>query len=142
MAGAMVVIEPRLPECLAGKAIKMRSCHTLREHGGAERDMSGEDAGDMILDCHGRRIWSGPDRSRDIGCAIIVLAAAIDQKNLVRSNGAVGLWRYAIMNNGAVLTGAGYRGKTFPPKMGTLAAKFQQLGGGAYLRFAARGCRF
>jgi hypothetical protein len=70
MAGAVVVVEPDLPQRSSGKGIQMRTADTLREHERGDGDMTLQHAGHAFAQGVGRLGGAGPDRTGDVGGAV------------------------------------------------------------------------
>src|SRR5690606_25679447 len=107
MAGAMGVIEPDLPQILPGEAVELRAARALREAGGGDRDVALEDAGEAVLHLGRRRTHR--DGAGDVGRAVRILAARIDQIERIHLDLAVRLRAHAVMDDGAIGAGAGNR---------------------------------
>src|SRR6185369_2245983 len=104
MPGAVVVIEPDLPERPAGQHVEAAAGGALRELHRGERDVAFEHAGEAILHLRGWR--ADRDGARDVGGAIEILAAGIDQVDRVHLDLAAALLRDLVMDDCAVRPGA------------------------------------
>ena len=71
--GAVVEIEPRFPERLAGEAVELRAGDALGEHGAGDGDVPLQHARETVLHL-GRRRAHG-DGAGDVGGAVLVLRA-------------------------------------------------------------------
>ena len=65
----------------ARERIDLRAVRSFREHDGGDGDMAFENAREAVL--HFRRRFADDDGARDVGRAVFILRAGIDQKNLV-----------------------------------------------------------
>ncbi len=76
MAGAVIVVEPRLPQRRAGDGVEMRPRHALRKAQGGEGEMPLQDAGGT-RDELGRRIPRPryPQGAGDVGGAVRIVRA-------------------------------------------------------------------
>ena len=81
------------------------------------------------LDLGGRGTGAGPDGAGDIGGAVEVLAAGIDQIDLVRPDRAVGFRGNAVVDDGAMLPRAGNGREAFAAEQGNRLPERQQLFG-------------
>ena len=79
VAGAVVEIEPDVPKRLAGESVELCAGDTFREHGDVNRDMALEHAGEAVF--HFGGCGADDDGAGDVGGAILVLRAGIDQEN-------------------------------------------------------------
>src|SRR4051812_4828305 len=100
----MGVIEPRLPQRPTSKAVELRPARSLGEHGGSNRDVPFEHAGEAVA--HLRR-WL-PDRhgAGDVGGAVDILAAGVDQIERALLELAVGLLARLVVDDRTVRPGA------------------------------------
>ena len=120
MAGAMVVVQPRLPQRAAGKASR---CTPPTPPGTPRwRWRCGLSA--PASPARATRRWragAGPDGAGDVGCAVLELRAAVDQVDLVGVQLAVGGLGHPVVDDRAVLAGAGDRGEAFAAEASTSA---------------------
>ena len=105
VAGAVVEIEPGLPQRGARQRIELGAAGVLREHRAGDGDMALEHAGEAVAHLVGRR--ADRDGAGDVGGAVLVLRAGIDQEQLVLAEGAVGGAGDAVMHDRPVRPGAG-----------------------------------
>ena len=104
MAGAVVEIDAGLPERLPRERIELRAGGAVGEHRGRDRDMALEHAGEAVAHLGGR--LADDDGAGDVGGAVLILAAGIDQEQIAGRDRAVGLAGDAIMHDRAVRAGA------------------------------------
>src|SRR4029077_19218265 len=76
---AMVEVEPGAPERHARERVDLGPGRSRRKHGASDGDMALQDPGEAVAHQAGRP----PDRDRtgDVGRAVFVLRAAVDEKN-------------------------------------------------------------
>ena len=100
MAGAVGVIEPRFPQRPPGEAVELRSARALGEDRGGDRDMALEHAGEAVAHFLGR--LADRHGAGDVGGAVDILAARIDQIERAGLELAVGLLARLVMDDRAV----------------------------------------
>ena len=91
VAGAVIEVEPLRPQELARKGIELRAGRAVGKDRARDRDMTLEHAGETVAHLGGRR--ADRDGAGDVGGAVLVLAAGIDQEQLARRDRAIGLAR-------------------------------------------------
>ena len=100
VAGAVIEIEAGLPEELPRQRVELRAGGAVRKHRARDRDMALEHEGEVPAHLGGRR--ADGDGAGDVGGAVVVLGAGIDQEQFVRRDAAVAVARDAVMHDGAV----------------------------------------
>ena len=107
--GAVIVIEPDLPQRAPRERIEMRTADALAETP-AWRSRYGPSSRASRARASRRRLGrAGPDRAGDIGRAVGILRAGVDQIDLVRPDRPVALLGDAVVDDRTVLAGAGDR---------------------------------
>ena len=139
MAGAVIIIQPRLPQGGACEGIDMRPANAVRKHQPRQGDMTLHHPRDPIADCRRGGARAGPDGAGDIGGAVWILRTGVDQIHLIRCDAAVGCRAHPVMDDGAVRSGARNRRKTFAAKIFYFLPQGQQLRGGG--DFGGGSCR-
>ena len=131
MAGAMGIIQPLRPQILAGQNVKLAAARALGEDGAGKRDMALEDQGEVVAHLLRRR--ADRYRAGDVGGAVAILPARIDQIEAAALDRAIGLFLDPIMDDGAVRSRAADRveGQVFQ-QPAILAEGFQPVGGGQF----------
>src|SRR3954447_16612053 len=119
--GAVRIIEPRFPQRPTGEAVELTSARALGEDGGGNRDMALEHAGEAVAHLVGR--LADRHGAGDVGGAVDILAARIDQVERSGLELAVGLLARLVMDDGAVGTGARDAVEAEVAKLGVLAAQ-------------------
>ena len=109
VAGAVIVVEPRVPERRAGEGVELGARRPLREAGHRERDVAPEDTREPIPLLRRRR--ADRDGPRDVGGAVEVLRARVDQVQHARLEPAVGARRRAVVDDRPVGPGPRDRGE-------------------------------
>ncbi len=104
VAGAVVEIESRGPQILPREAVELRARRAVGKHRPRQRDMALEHAGEVLAHRFTRR--SDRDGAGDVGRAVFVLRAGIDQKQLARHDAPVARAGDAVMHDGTVRAGA------------------------------------
>src|SRR5437867_9994473 len=104
MAGAVLEVEPGLPQTRTCERIKLGAGGAFGEHRARDRDMALEHAGEALA--HLRRRLADRDGAGDVGGAVLVLRAGIDQEQLARLDRPIGLAGDAVVHDGAVRAGA------------------------------------
>ena len=137
VAGAVIEIEPGAPEILPRQRIELRAGRAVRKHRARDGDMALEHQREIPPHLGGRHAHR--DRARDVGGAVLVLAAGIEQIKLVRRNAAIGFARHAVMHDGAVGAGAGNgRERNVLEHSGLAAKALHRFDRGDLGQFAAR----
>ena len=109
MAGAVIEIEAVAPEKLPRQRIELCAVGAVGKYRAGDRDVALEHQGEILAHVRARR--ADRDGAGDIGGAVLVLAAGIDQKQFVGPDPSVGSHGDAIMHNCGVGAGAGDGGK-------------------------------
>src|SRR5262249_19685963 len=104
VAGAVVEVESLRPQELPSKGVELGAGRTLGKDRARNCDMALEHAGEAVAHLGSR--LADRDGAGNVGGAVLVLAAGVDQKQLARRNDAIALGRDAIMDDRAVGTGA------------------------------------
>src|SRR5216684_2064926 len=137
VAGAVVVVEPDLPQRAARQRVELRAGGALGEAAGGERDVALEHAGEAVA--HLRRRLADRHRARDVGGAVEILRAGIDEIERARLEPALALGRGAVMHDGAVGPGAGDGGKAQIAEIVARGAERREAIGGGDLGEPALG---
>src|ERR1700730_2653831 len=104
MAGTVVEIETGPPQRNSRERIYLRACGALGKNRAGNGDMALEDTGEAVAHQSG---WLAHRESAgDIGCAVLILAARINQKYPL-ADLRVGLDGHTIMRNGGIGAGGG-----------------------------------
>src|SRR5438105_4419834 len=129
MAGAVVVIEPLLPERAARKGVQLRACRPFRKAREGERDMPLKHAREAVA--HLVAGLADRDRAGDVGRAIEILRAGVEEVERSGFEAALGLGHRAVMHDRAVWAGAGDRREAQIAEQLALAPKgFEPVAGG------------
>src|SRR5438045_8785833 len=96
----MGVIEPRFPQWPTGETVELASARALGEHGGGDRDMALEHPGEAVAHFFGR--LTDRHGAGDVGRAVDILAARIDQIERAFLELAVGLLARFVVDDRAV----------------------------------------
>ena len=94
---------------------------------------------DAVAQFGGGRAGAGPDGAGDVGRAVLELGAAVDQVDLVAVQRAVGFRRDPVVDDGAVLAGAGDGGEALATEALQFGAEGEQLLGGPDFGRGSRG---
>ena len=95
-------------------------------------------AGHPLAQLVRRRAGAGPDGAGDVGRAVRILRAGVDQVDFVGVDRPVGRLRHPVMDDRAVLAGAGDGGEAFAAEPSHLRAQRQQRCRGGHLGLVAR----
>ena len=87
VAGAVIEIEPGLPQELPRQRVELRAGGAVGKHRARDRDMALEHAGEAVAHLGARR--ADRDGAGDVGGAVLVLAAGIDQKEFAGRDAAI-----------------------------------------------------
>ena len=79
MSRAVVEIEPRPPKRGARQSVDLGAVRSRRKDGAGDRDMTFQHAGEPVA--HERAWPPDGDRAGDVGRAVFILRAAVDEKN-------------------------------------------------------------
>src|SRR5580700_2409539 len=104
MAGAVIEVEARAPQKLPRKRIELRAAGAVREYRTRDGNVALEHEREALAKVIGSRAHD--HGAGDVGGAVLVLAAGIDQKQLTRRDAAVALAGHAIVHDGSVGAGA------------------------------------
>ena len=127
VAGAVGVIEARFPQRPAGEAVELAAARALGEDRGGDRDMALEHAGEAVAHLVGR--LADRHGAGDVGGAVDILAARIDQVERALLELAVGLLARLVVDDRAVRPRARDAVEREVAKLGILAAKrFEMVG--------------
>ncbi len=113
VAGAVIEIEPGPPQKLPRQSVELRAGGAVRKHGAGDGDVALEHQSEIAAHLGARR--ADGNRARDVGGAVFILAAGIDEEQLARCDAAVAGAGDAVMHDGAVGTGAGDGGERERP---------------------------
>src|SRR4051794_32910782 len=100
VAGAVGVIQPGFPQRPASEAVELRAARALREDRRRDRDVALEHAGEAVAHFRGR--LADRHRARDVGGAVDILAARINEIERARLELAVGFLARFVMDDRAV----------------------------------------
>src|SRR5262249_58788778 len=109
VAGAVVEVEALRPQELPCERVELRAGRALGEDRARNRDMTLEHTGEAVAHFGGR--LADRDGSGNVGCAVLVLGAGVDEKQLTRRYDAIAPARDTVMHDRAVGTRAGDRRK-------------------------------
>ena len=109
MAGAMVVVHSGQPQGIARQRIEITPGKALRPARPAERDHALQHPGKRPLG--GLWCWAHGDCAGDVGGAVEILPAAVDQQELPRRHRTVGPLGHPVMHNGPMWARAADRVK-------------------------------
>src|SRR5262249_42560511 len=105
VAGAVVEVEALRPQELPRKRVELRTGRALGGDRARNRDMTFEHAGEAVAHFGGR--LADRDGAGNVGGAVLVLAAGVDQEQLTRRNGAIAPAGDAVMHDRTVGARAG-----------------------------------
>ena len=129
VAGAVVVIEPGFPQAHPGEGIDLRARRPLGKDRAGDGDVALQHAGEAIA--HRVRGRADGDGAGDVGGAVSVLRAGIDQEEFAGLRRAVGGAGDAVMDDGTVRARAGNgREGDIAQQAALLAEILQRLDGG------------
>ncbi len=137
VAGAVVVVAAGQPQVPAGEHLVPLAGGAGRERGQRAVDVAHQHAREHLL-LAGRRLAEG-DGARDVGGALEVLAAAVDQVDALPPQPAVRLLRGAVVDDRAVGTEAADRAEAAVLAVPILPPELPQLVGGRDLGDVALG---
>ena len=124
MAGAVVEIDAGLPQRLTRERIELRAGGPVGEDRARDRDVALEHPGEAVA--HFRRGLADRHGAGDVGGAVLVLAAGVDQEQLAGGDRAIGGARDAVMNDRAVRSRAGDGGERDVLQQAAVAAEALQ----------------
>ena len=128
VAGAVLEIEPGLPQELPRQRVELRAGGAVRKHRARDRDVAAQHAGKAVA--HFRRRLADRDGAGDVGGAVFVLRAGIDQQEIAGRDPPVALAGDAVVHDRAVRTGAGDgRERDVLQRAGVAAEALQRLDG-------------
>ena len=128
VAGAVLEIDAGLPQELPRQRIELRAGGAVGKHRARDRDMAAQHAGEAVA--HFRRWFADRDGAGDVGGAVLILRAGIDQQEIAGRDPPVGLAGDAVMHDGAVRSGAGDgRKRNVLQRAGVAAEGFQRFHG-------------
>src|SRR5438477_781642 len=137
VAGAVGIIEPRFPQRTAGEAVELRPARAFRKYRGRDGDMALEDAGEAVAHLVGR--LADRHGAGNVGGAIDILAAGVDQIERALLELAVGLLARAVVDDGAVRASAGNAVERKVAELRVFAAQCFEMVGRLQLIDAALG---
>ena len=127
--GAVVVVEPLLPQPMAGKGVELGPGRPFRKAREGQRDMALQHPGKAVA--HLVRGLADRDGAGHVGRAVQVLRARIEQVKRARLEPLFGLRQRPVMDDGAVRPGPRDRRKAQIAEMFALAAEgFEPVAGG------------
>src|SRR6516165_10308286 len=100
VSGAMVVVEPLLPQRAAGEGVELCASSAPRKARQCQRDMALEHAGKAVA--HLLRRLANRDRPRDVGRSVEILGARIEEVEGARFETLFGFRHRAVMNDRTV----------------------------------------
>src|SRR5262249_47786179 len=121
-------VEAFRPQELPRKGVELGAGRAFGKDRARNRDMALEHAGEAVAHLGSR--LADRDGAGNVGGAVLVLAAGVDQQQLTRRNDAIALGRDAIMDDRAVGTGAsdGWKGNVLE-QPGVAAKAFERRDG-------------
>src|SRR5712671_5662946 len=122
VAGAVIVIEPLLPERATGEGVELRAGGAFGEPRRRQRDVALEDAGEAVA--HFRARGTDRDRAGNVGRAVEVLRARIEEEEGSRLEPLLALRGRPIMHDRAVRSGTGDRREAQIAEMLAAATQF------------------
>src|SRR5579864_5436532 len=132
MPGTVVVIETDLPQRPPGEPVELRPGRALREARGRQRDMALEHPSEVLAHLVAR--LADRDGAGDIGGAVEILRAGIEQIERARLEQLLGLRAGAVMHDGAIRPGPRDRREAeVAEKLAFLAEGFEPVAGGDLL---------
>src|SRR5262249_58564833 len=100
MAGAVVEIDPRLPQIAAREGIELGAGRGVGKYGARERNVALEH--EREARAHLRSRLTDGNGAGNVRGAILILAAGIDEEQLAGHDRAIGARRHTIMHDGPV----------------------------------------
>ena len=105
MAGAVIVVEAGLPERPAGEGVDLGAGGADGKAGGGDGDMALQHAGEAVA--HFLARLADRHGAGDVGGAVAILGAGIDQVERAGFEGRIRFRRNPVVDDGAVRPGAG-----------------------------------
>src|SRR4249920_1768239 len=105
MAGAMIVVQPRLPQRASREGVKMRPTDTMRKYQRGNGNVALQYPRRLLTQSRGRLARSSPECAGYISRAVDILGSRIDQVHLVRLNRSVTLVRNPVMYDRTMFAG-------------------------------------
>src|SRR5207342_3241478 len=121
VSSAVVEIEPSLPQCCAGQRIELRAAGVLGEDGSRNGNVTFEYARETVA--HFVTRLADDYSASDVGGAVFVLCARIDQEQLIFTDAAVRSLRHAVMHDGTIRPSTGDCGERDILERSRIAAK-------------------
>ena len=103
--GAVLEIEAGLPEILSRQAVELRAGGAVGKYRPRDRDMTAQHAGETVA--HFFDGFADRDGAGDVGGAVFILRAGIDQQEIAGRDPPVAPAGDAVVHDGAVRAGAG-----------------------------------
>ena len=125
VAGAVVIVEAQLPERHARQDVEVDAGAALLEAGGRHVQMAAQHGGVVALLLFGE--LADRKGAGDVGAALEIVSAGIDQQEAIESHGDVGLLGGLVVDDGAVLAGGDDRRKALIDEIGALFAVGKEL---------------
>ena len=105
MSGAVGIIHSSMPQMHPRETVELRTGGTLGEGRQRKRDVALEHAGEAVLVLGARLAWADPHGAGDVGGAIEILPARIDQIDRVRRDCDVGGFIHFVVRAGGMRPG-------------------------------------
>ena len=138
MAGAVIVVDPRIPKRFAREGIERSAGRAFREARGRKRNMTLQHTGKTVAHFRGR--CADNHRACHVGGAVRILSARIDQVDLVAADRTIARACDAIVRKRGVRRRAGNRIETDVDKRVRCApVAFQHFRRLDFAQLAARG---
>ncbi len=132
VAGAVIVVEPGLPQRPPREPVELRTGRAFRKTRGRQRDMALQYAGEVLAHLGGWR--ADRDGAGDVGGAVEVLRPGIEKIERPGLQELFGLGAGAVMHDRAVRAGAGDRREAEVTEVFALLAEgFEPVAGGDLL---------
>ncbi len=132
MPGAVVVVEPRLPERLARQRVDLTAGRALGKAQVRKRHMALQHQG--VVAAHGGRRLAHRDGPGDVGRAFRKLSAAVQQEEFARTQRAAAFLGHAVVDDRPVRPGPGDRIEAQVPQVRQLAPQRVKPVGDLHLR--------
>ena len=133
VAGAVGVIDARLPQILPRQHVELAAAGALGKHCTVNLDVAFQHAGETVAHFSGRLARADPHGAGDVGGAAGILPARIDEVDRTRRDRDIAVLVHLVMRQRGVAGGSGdgVEGKIAQPRIAP--AEFGQLGGGGKL---------